>query len=75
MERNHLENLDIDRRIISKRTFTEVWEISRNNAVGIATGYGLDDTGVASLSPDRVKNFLLFTLSRLALGPTQPPIQ
>jgi hypothetical protein len=28
-----------------------------------------------SLSPSRVKNFLFSTLSRPALGPTQPPIQ
>jgi hypothetical protein len=25
------------------------------------------------LSPSRIKNFLFSTLSRLALGPTQPP--
>jgi hypothetical protein len=28
-----------------------------------------------SSSPGRVKNFLFFTASRLAMGPTQPPIQ
>jgi hypothetical protein len=28
-----------------------------------------------SSSPGRVKNFLFFTSSRLAMGPTEPPIQ
>jgi hypothetical protein len=30
----------------------------RNSVVGIATDYGLDDRGVGSSSPGRVKNFL-----------------
>jgi hypothetical protein len=46
-----------------------------NSSVGIATGYGLDDRGRRSSSPGRVKNFLFFTSSRPALGPTQPLIQ
>jgi hypothetical protein len=37
---------------------------------GIATAYGLD---VQDSIPGR--SFLFFTASRLALGPTQPPIQ
>jgi hypothetical protein len=41
---------------------------------GIATGYRLDNQG-RSLSPGRVKNFLFSTSPRLALVPTQPPIQ
>jgi hypothetical protein len=40
-------------------------------AVGIATGFGLDNRGVGV----RVKNYLFCTASRPALGPTQPPIQ
>jgi hypothetical protein len=48
---------------------------SRDNVVGIATGYGLERQTGRSSSPGRVKNFLFFTPSRLALGPTQPPIQ
>jgi hypothetical protein len=44
---------------------------SRVSAVGIATGYGLDDLGVG---PGRVKNFLFSTSSRPALGSTQPHI-
>jgi hypothetical protein len=47
---------------------------SRDSSVGIATGYGLDDRGVR-VSPGKVKNFLLSTSSRMALGPTQPPIE
>jgi hypothetical protein len=49
--------------------------MSRDSAVGIATGHGLDDRGVGVLSPGRGKNFLFSRSSRPALGPTQPPIQ
>jgi hypothetical protein len=52
----------------------EKFNMSRDSAVGIATGYELDDRGL-SLSPGRAKNFVFSTSSRLALGPTQPPIQ
>jgi hypothetical protein len=48
---------------------------SQYSAVGIATGCGLDDRGGQSSSPGRVKNFLFSTLSRLAMGSTQPPIR
>jgi hypothetical protein len=48
---------------------------SRDNEVGIATGYGLDEPRGWSSSPSGVKNFLFSTSSRPALGPTQPPIQ
>jgi hypothetical protein len=34
---------------------------SRDSAVNIATAYGLDDQGVGSSSPGRVKNFLFST--------------
>jgi hypothetical protein len=44
---------------------------SWDSIVGIATGYGQDNEG----SPNRVKNFLFSTSSRLVVGPTQPPIQ
>jgi hypothetical protein len=46
--------------------------MSRNSVVGIATGYGGEGPGGRSLSPRKVKNFLFFTSSRPALGPTQP---
>jgi hypothetical protein len=46
---------------------------SRDNSVGIALGYGLDDRG------SRVRYsagiFLFTTTSRTELGPTQPLIQ
>jgi hypothetical protein len=48
---------------------------SRDSSVGIATGYGLDDRGVRSSSPGRVRNLLFYTSSRPALASTQPPIQ
>jgi hypothetical protein len=44
---------------------------SRDSSVGIVIDYRLDDRGVGV----RVKNFLFSTLSRPALGLTQPPIQ
>jgi hypothetical protein len=49
--------------------------MSRDNAVGIATDYRLDDKRGQSSSPNRVKNFLFSTSSRPVLGPTQPPFQ
>jgi hypothetical protein len=39
----------------------------------MALGYGLDDQGFESRQGLRI--FLFSTVSRLALGPTQPPIQ
>jgi hypothetical protein len=56
---------------IKWRTYTR----SRDSAVGIATGYGLDDRGVRSSSPGRVKYFIFSKSSRPALGPIQPSIQ
>jgi hypothetical protein len=47
---------------------------SRNIAVGIATGYGLDDRGV-EFESGRVKMFLFSTSYRPVLESTQPPIQ
>jgi hypothetical protein len=45
-----------------------------DTAVGIATGYGLDERGGSS-SPNRNKIFILSTTSRPVLGFIQPPIQ
>jgi hypothetical protein len=44
-----------------------------DNAVGIATGYGLDDREVGVRVS--VGSRIFFTSSRLDLGPTQSPIQ
>jgi hypothetical protein len=45
---------------------------SRDSSVGVATGYGLDD----SCSNPSWANILLYSsTSRPALGPTKPPIQ
>jgi hypothetical protein len=46
---------------------------SQDSVVGIATGYELDDRGVAVRVP--VVSRIFFTSSRPALGSTQPPIQ
>jgi hypothetical protein len=43
--------------------------------VSIANGYGLHDQKGQSSNPSRVKNLHFSMLSRLALGPTQTPIQ
>jgi hypothetical protein len=48
--------------------------LKSDSSVGIATDYELDDRGVGIPSASRVKNFLLSTSSRTALGSTQPPI-
>jgi hypothetical protein len=49
--------------------------ISHDSSVGIALGYGLDDRGSRVRIPAGSGNFLFTTASRMALGPTQPPIQ
>jgi hypothetical protein len=48
---------------------------SRCSAVGIATGYTLDDRGVRVSSPGRVNNFHFSILSRPALELFKPPMQ
>jgi hypothetical protein len=45
----------------------------RDNVVGIATGYGMDDRGVGVGVP--VGSRIFSMSSRPALGPTRPPIQ
>jgi hypothetical protein len=49
--------------------------MSRGSAVGIATGYRLNDWGGSSSSPGKVKNFHFYILSRLPLGSAKPAIQ
>jgi hypothetical protein len=49
--------------------------LSRDSAVGTAIGYGLDEGGVGVRVPVGSRIFFIPTLSRPALGPTQPPIQ
>jgi hypothetical protein len=46
---------------------------SRDSSVGIALGYGLDDRGFEYRQELGI--FPFTTVSRPALGPTQPPIQ
>jgi hypothetical protein len=37
--------------------------------------YGLDDRAIGVRSPAGVKDFFVASVSRPALGPTQPPVQ
>jgi hypothetical protein len=48
---------------------------SRGSSVGIALGYVLDDRVVGFDSRRGPRVFLFTTASRMALGPTQLPIQ
>jgi hypothetical protein len=48
---------------------------SRHSSVGIVTDYGLEDWMIGVRIPAGAENFLFDTVSRPALGPTQPPIQ
>jgi hypothetical protein len=48
---------------------------SRDSSVGIALSYGMDDRGSRVRLPAGLEIFIFTTVSRTALGPTQPPIQ
>jgi hypothetical protein len=54
---------------------TDLLYKNRDSSVGIALGYGLDDQGTRVRFPAGLGTFLFTTVSRTALGPTQPPIQ
>jgi hypothetical protein len=46
------------------------------SSVSIVSGYGLDDVAIEVRSPKEAKGFFpLASVSRPALGPTQPPVQ
>jgi hypothetical protein len=49
--------------------------VSYGSSVSITLGYGLDDWGSRVQSWWGLGIFLFTTVSRKALGPTQPPIQ
>jgi hypothetical protein len=48
---------------------------SHDSSAGIALGYRLDNRGSRVQFPAGAGIFLFTTMSRMALGPTQPPIQ
>jgi hypothetical protein len=48
---------------------------SRGSSVSIVPGYGLDDRAIEVRSPAGARIFPLASVSRPALGPTQPPVQ
>jgi len=45
------------------------------SSVSIVSDYGLDDRAIGVRSPAGAKDFPLASVSRPALGPTQPPVQ
>jgi hypothetical protein len=49
--------------------------VSRSSSVSIVSGYGLGDRAIEVRSRQRRKDFLLTSVSRPALGPTQRPVQ
>jgi hypothetical protein len=49
--------------------------MSRVSSGGIMSDYGLDDRAIGIRSPAGAKDFPLTSVSRPALGPTQPPVQ
>jgi hypothetical protein len=51
----------------------EYW--SQDISVGIEAGYRLDGQGIRVQFQKGARDFLFLTASRLALGPTQHPIQ
>jgi hypothetical protein len=48
---------------------------SRGSSVSIVSGYGLDDRAIEVRSPAGARISSLTSVSRPALGPTQPPVQ
>jgi hypothetical protein len=48
---------------------------SRGSSVSIVSDYGLDDRAIEVRSPAGAEDFPLTSVSRPALGPTQPPVQ
>jgi hypothetical protein len=48
---------------------------SRGSSVSIVSGYGLDDRAIEVHPRQGQRNFSLAPVSRLALGPTRPPVQ
>jgi hypothetical protein len=48
---------------------------SRGSSVSIVSDYGLDDWAIGVRSPTGTKDFPVTSVSRPALGPTQPPVQ
>jgi hypothetical protein len=56
------------------------WSTARDmrgpgSLVSIVSGYGLDDRAIEVRSPAKAKDFSSSSVSRPALGPTQPPVQ
>jgi hypothetical protein len=45
------------------------------SSVSVVSDYGLDDRAIEIRSPAEAKDFPLASVSRPALGPTQPPVQ
>jgi hypothetical protein len=66
---DHLEDLGIEDNIKMDLSSNRSW----SSSVSIVSDYGLDDRG--SITRQRQSIFPLSSVSRPALGPTQPPVQ
>jgi hypothetical protein len=66
VEREYVDSCFVSSNLFS--TCTVYFLVEPNSVVGIATRYGLDDPGIEFL-----RRLIFPHLSRLALGPTQPP--
>jgi hypothetical protein len=60
---------------ISSFCLPQVKRRSRVSSVSIVSDYGLDNRAIGVRSRQRQRIFPLASVSRLALGPTQPPVQ
>jgi hypothetical protein len=56
-------------------TSSPVTEGSRVSSVSIVSDYGLDDRAIGVRSPAGAEEFSSASVSRPAMGPTQPPVQ
>jgi hypothetical protein len=66
----------MDRWVVNSALYyTMLEEESRDSSVSIVLGYGLDNQGSRVRFLAGAGNFFFTTVSRTALGPTQPPIQ
>jgi hypothetical protein len=71
------ENLQVQFLLnIFTREVSNLYENEPGSSVSIVSGYEVDDRAIEVRSPAEAKGFLpVASVSRPALGPTQPPVQ